>query len=291
VVTTDGKLARLRIVGATHAEFVLAALRALADWRFTPRMQGDLPLESPVDGEVSFIALDGEVSAADVLKDNGFTMVDTGTALAALPAPVVAVDAAWPFDMLVNGEGGSAAVDLQVSAAGVVTEAQVREASSPAVGAALLAAVTGWSFNPARDEHGAVTVGMTKRAAFLPIPPEPAEELRKDPTVRLVLAIRAGEVGGAKGLDEKLTPIYRVAPQYPLALAGKDASAGNAEIEFVIDREGRARLPRIVSASREEFGWAAATAVAQWVFKPPHRKGEAVDVKVRIPFDFKPPAS
>jgi TonB family protein len=62
-------------------------------------------------------------------------------------------------------------------------------------------------------------------------------------------------------------------------------------IDFVIDRDGRARLPQIISATSEEFGWAAATAVAQWVFRPPLRGGQPVDIKVRIPFSFKAPAS
>lgn len=76
---------------------------------------------------------------------------------------------------------------------------------------------------------------------------------------------------------------------YPPALKQGDKPAGTAMIEIVIDREGRARLPRIVSATREEFGWAAATAAAQWVFQPPMRGGHAVDVKVRVPFEFTAP--
>jgi outer membrane biosynthesis protein TonB len=46
-----------------------------------------------------------------------------------------------------------------------------------------------------------------------------------------------------------------------------------------------------VSATNAEFGWSAATAVSQWVFKAPLRGGQPVDVKVRIPFDFKSPAA
>ena len=68
-----------------------------------------------------------------------------------------------------------------------------------------------------------------------------------------------------------------------------EGPTGSAEIEFIIDREGRARLPRIVSASREEFGWAAATAIAQWVFDPPKKNGQPVDTRVRIPVSFTPP--
>jgi len=60
-------------------------------------------------------------------------------------------------------------------------------------------------------------------------------------------------------------------------------------IEFIIDRDGRCRLPRVVSASQPEFGWAAAAAINQWVFAPPTKGGQPVDVKVNIPVDFPPP--
>jgi hypothetical protein len=50
-------------------------------------------------------------------------------------------------------------------------------------------------------------------------------------------------------------------------------------------------LPRIVSASAPEFGWAAATSVSQWLFKAPRRKGKPVDVKVAMPVSFDVPQS
>jgi TonB family protein len=106
--------------------------------------------------------------------------------------------------------------------------------------------------------------------------------------VRLVTALREGTIQGAKGLDRKPTPIYRAMPHYPGIFVGREAPSGQAVVDVVIDREGRVRLPRIVSASQPEFSWAAATAAAQWVFQAPTRAGAPTEVKVRIPFDFKP---
>jgi TonB family protein len=65
---------------------------------------------------------------------------------------------------------------------------------------------------------------------------------------------------------------------------------GEAEVEFVIDRHGRVRLPRVVRATEEAFGWAAATAVSQWVFEAPTKGGEPAEVVVRVPVGFKPTA-
>ncbi len=58
-----------------------------------------------------------------------------------------------------------------------------------------------------------------------------------------------------------------------------------------IDRAGRAQLPRVVSTTREDFGWAAATAVARWQFTPPTKDGKPVDVKARVPVSYTPPAN
>jgi TonB family protein len=137
------------------------------------------------------------------------------------------------------------------------------------------------------DGGRAVAVPLMQRADFTAIPPDAKDD--SDPLVRLLVAIRAKQVGGSKGLDERLTPVYRVPPTYPGSLRKSGAPAGKAEISFIIDRDGRARLPHIVSATDPAFGWAAATAVAQWVFKAPVRNGQHVDVTARIPFDFKAP--
>ena len=127
-----------------------------------------------------------------------------------------------------------------------------------------------------------------KKAEFKPLPVDATEAPRADPLGRLVILARKDSLRGGADLDEKLTPLYRVAPGYPAALRA-DKPSGEATVEFVIDRDGRARLPRIVAATREEFGWAAATAVAQWLFRPPLRGGAPVEVKVQIPFNFTPP--
>jgi TonB family protein len=112
----------------------------------------------------------------------------------------------------------------------------------------------------------------------------------RGPVRRLLLLLQPGGAGmsGAGGLDQRLRPVWRVAPVYPAALA-EDKPAGQAVIEFVVDRDGRARLPRVASATRAEFGWSAATAVSQWVFAPPMRGGQPAEIKVSIPIEFTAP--
>ncbi|MDB6128188.1 MAG: transport protein TonB, partial [Verrucomicrobia bacterium] len=54
---------------------------------------------------------------------------------------------------------------------------------------------------------------------------------------------------------------------------------------------GRARLPRIVSATDPAFGWSALQAIAEWRFVPPRRGGKEEIVRARIPFDFNGPVA
>ena len=286
VVTTDGHVVQPRILAASHADFVLPALACLNQWEFSPGTQGDLTLQAPVDGKMSFDSLVGKID--EVLAANGITAPD-GSAPSVTPELLVVADPVCPVEALLKGEGGSATVEFSVNESGTVTDVHLREATQPEFGGALVAAVETWAFSRPVENNHVVSVALIKRAEFKAIPLDAVVD--SDPQARLVLALRRGEVSGAKGLDEKLTPIYRVRPEYPVALKTSGGPAGHAEIEFIVDRDGRARLPRIVSASQPEFGWSAATALAQWVFKAPRRGGEPVDVKVKIPIDFAAPPS
>ncbi len=286
-VNPDGRASGVRVTGATHPDFIFPALRSLDRWTFTPGMQGDLPDTSEVQGDITFDA--NVTNRAEVLEANHITAPD-GSPPSAQPEPRIVADPVWPYDLLLGGEGGSAVVTYTVSDEGQPRDVQVQSATKTEFGEALAAAVEACFFVRAMDDGGhAAAVPLMQRAEFTPVPPDAQGD--SDPVARLLAAVRANQVGDPKGLDEKLMPIYRVAPVYPSILRKSGGPAGRAEIDFIIDREGRARLPRIVSATNEAFGWAAATAVAQWVFKAPLRNGQQVDVKARIPFDFKPTAN
>jgi TonB family protein len=283
VVTTDGRVVQPRILAASHVDFVLPALEALQKWEFSPAMQGDLVVQQPVDGKMTFDALVGRID--EMLAANGITAPD-GSAPTVTPEPLIVVDPVLPVDALLKGEGGSATVDFTVGETGSVKNIRVREATHPEFGDALAAALEAWAFARPVENNRTVEVELTRRVEFAAVPVDATSETEGDGLTRLVMALRAGGIGGARGLDGKLTPIYQVRPEYPRTLKEQGGPAGKAEIEFVIDREGRVRLPRIASATHPEFGWAAATAVSQWVFNPPRRAGEPVDIKVKIPMTF-----
>ena len=61
---------------------------------------------------------------------------------------------------------------------------------------------------------------------------------------------------------------------------------GEAQVEFLVDEQGHAHLPRIAGASDPAFGYAAVQAVSQWLFEPPKAGGKAAVVRVVEPFEF-----
>jgi TonB family protein len=278
-VDENGAVRAPKVLWASHAAFVEMSLRALDQTRFEPARQGPLPKSAKMQYPVEFESAGAK--RADILEANHLLVVGD-TVPPVPPMPFVFTEPVYPLAHLLAGEEGSAVGEFTVDANGRVKDPVVTSASAPEYGAALLAAMESWSFKPAVDNGDFVPVRLRVTHEFKP-PLSGA-------VARLVEALRPGGAGvsGASGLDKSLKPLWRGFPVYPAKLRA-EALPGSAVIEFIIDREGRARVPRVKSATRDEFGWAAATAISQWVFERPMRKGEPVDVTVIIPVNFVPP--
>jgi TonB family protein len=283
-VLPDGNTYDPRVLSATHVEFVLPALRAVEHLKYSPRMKGDVPLQAEVVGELKFVVLPHDPEgalAADMVTSPDGSAPPEGLEL------LQVVDPIWPYDLLIAGKQGSAVVHLTVDKLGSPIDVRISSASNPDFGEALSAAVEMSTFVPALIDGHSAALPLMQHFEFKTA--DMNSEAESNPITRIVAALRNNEVRNTQGLDEKLTPLYRMSPKYPPSLKESGRTTGSAEIEFIVDRDGRVRLPRIVSASDIKFGWAAATAVSQWVFKMPRRHGEPVDVRVRIPFQFKVP--
>ncbi|MBI5424375.1 MAG: TonB family protein [Opitutae bacterium] len=274
----DGKISGTRVLWASHAALVAEALRVSRTWTFEPARQGLLAIPSEMEAPAEFVSVGA--NRAEILAANGIRVVDAEPEV--LPEPFVITEPVFPLEKLLAGEEGTAEVAFTVDARGVATALALTSCSAPEFGAALVAAVDGWTFRPAMQGGARVPVKVAVTWSFA----RPAEGALK--RLADALAPGGGGVPAAKGLDRPLAVVWRGFPVYPSALV-ESAASGKADIEFIIDRDGRARLPRVLSATQPEFGWAAATAVSQWVFEPPMRGGEAVAVRVLIPIGFTPP--
>jgi outer membrane biosynthesis protein TonB len=56
---------------------------------------------------------------------------------------------------------------------------------------------------------------------------------------------------------------------------------GSAEISFVIDQEGKVRVPVVTGATESDIGIIAIEEVAKWRYSPPRQDGRSVLVEVR----------
>jgi TonB family protein len=291
VVDEEGRVVEPVVTGATHGGFVPAAMATLRKWKFRPALQGDLPVRSKQGARLEFSASEVSIERGLVLErlePHGIRprSVEAGRAPPWTVEPRLrrSADPVYPYALGVQGTAGEAEVEFVVDVAGAVSGVKVVSATAPEFGAALAAAVEQWAFVPARDGEGTVAAELAVKHIFS----DPRGSLRAD--AELWRRVSDGEaIGTAKGLDRRLRPVYQVSPRYPEHLR-ESGDAGQAQLEFVIDREGVVRLVRVVSASHEAFGYAAAVALSLWCFDPPTRNGEPTEVRVAIPFTFAPPA-
>jgi TonB family protein len=164
--------------------------------------------------------------------------------------------------------------------------AEVKTASDPEFGAATAAMVEAMKFEPATKAGKPCFALLTFEQVFNQIgAASPVDE----PTKELVDALNHGsaKIFSPTEVDAMPKPTFRVPPELPEALK-KSGEVATAQIEIIIDPSGRARLPRILEATRDDFGWAAATAASRWIFQPALKDGQPVYLRVIIPFKFSP---
>ena len=191
------------------------------------------------------------------------------------PSPV------YPLDHLLKGKTGWAEVRFMVDYAGNPTMPAVAGTNDPAFGAALLADVESNEFMPPRMNGqpqialSSVRYEFSGEASLEPADKRVLAELKKPKPA----------IPTAQELDAPLKASRQEAPVYPYAQES-DGISGKAEIEFIVDRDGRAVLPRVVSSSSDDFGWAAATAISLWRYAPPMKGGQKTDARVNLVFKF-----
>jgi TonB family protein len=290
IVTKEGKVSEPQSVAETDVVFGEEAVKAVAKWTFSPGLKDGQPVNSRMVVPIFFTLstshseeLIGKIQAVITgFPPKSPPKVPAGFQYDTAPQPQRYQAPVWPWIDGVPMREGRADVFYGIDAAGRVVQARIVEATNDAFGQAAQAAVECWQFKPAeRDGQPVPALGRREVQFNLYLSPDA-------PELRHLQAIETGPANYAKAdeLDARPKILVREPARYPMALI-PDGPDGSAVIECIIDRTGHVCLPRIVEASREEFGWAAATAASRWRFAPPTVKGQPVDVKVRIPFEFK----
>jgi TonB family protein len=280
-VDTYGYVSNIEVVYASHPAFVAPALKVTENWRYRAALEDGKPVATRWQ----------ETLYSDVITPGADPFSIPAKADPSLPSEYhydlppsieTAVQVVYPYDALMDGREGAADVVFVVDTDGRVRDITVRKASRNEFGQALAAAMAHWRFKPAMKD-GAPAPAVLARGQIFNVD---EEHLLLSPATRRlrdVLKNDKEQVVAYDRLDRPPQPIERTVPIYPAELSGKP---GRAEIDFIIDREGRVQLPRIASATEPQFGWAAAAAVSLWRFEPPLLEGKPVDARARLPLEF-----
>ncbi len=286
VVDREGRVRNAFVARSLNPSFDDAAIDAVKQWIFEPGRNEDRPVNVHMQVPIIF-SLDGHGSGP--LEERGkrdLSKLPEAFRYDTPPKPVGTVRPVYPYALLRDEKKGRAAVAAVIGPGGRAVEVRVVEATAPEFGRALAAALECFVYEPAL-KGGRPSVALQRFAHEFSRDEQWAlvgqedlwllEQERKKPQTIFAL----GE------LDAPLKPLSRRPPVYPVT-APKELNRGEALIEFLVDEEGRARLPRSVAATDEAFAYAAIQAIASWRFEPPQRGGRAVVARARVPLVFGP---
>ncbi|MDR1789240.1 MAG: TonB family protein [Opitutaceae bacterium] len=282
-VNRNGDVENPRIVRANNPGFEKAALEAVLSAKYKPATRDGKPVSQEVRQTVDFqmpgtpsasSGLEVEVSKKDMEEMPENLRFDKAPEARGSVRPV------YPRRLLEEGTGGKAVVSLFLDKKGNVSFARLVEASHPEFGASLLAAAGHFEFTPARRERKPVETVLRYEHVF-----NPKDCPREDAALLSLERKKPGKIIPANKLDAPLKPLSRREAKFPVSL-GPEVKSGRAVVEFLIDEDGTARLPRIIEATDEAFGHAAAQAVSYWKFEAPKAGGKTVVTRVRVPVAF-----
>ena len=289
-VDIEGRVRDPIVITTLNPGFNEAALTAIRKWKFQPGKNGGVPVEVRLQQSIVF-QLDQSGGGADGIvvqhKANQAKLpealrYDVAPQTKALVMPV------YPYALLAGGGKGKAQVSLLIGPDGKVVDTLIVKADHPELGFALQAAVELFEYTPALK-------AAAPTQALLAFTQEFSRDMESIVTVedRAVLKLEKKQpekILRPTDLDHKINVIHQRPPLYPRSLHANPVK-GEAVIEFLIDEKGAVRLPRIISATKPQFGYAAVQAVSAWQFSPPLSKGKLGVTRVRILIGFSSPVA
>ena len=282
-IDTDGKVINPVVRESDIPPFDEPAIKAVLQWKFEPAMRNGRPVKSKSGFGMTF-------NPDNVKEEAGIIRTHDASDQTKLPAELrydvpakfrSVVVPIYPYQPRLDGARGKASVTILVDEKGRVAQVKLLSADRPEFGAALIAAAENFRFDPAyRDGKPVIhAFRFDQEFNYTALDDEAGQSLlsleKKHPE-RIVSADK---------LDAMPTPLSRRSPVFPLQIPAEVAS-GDATIEFLIDTDGHARLPRVVSASDPAFGYAAVQAVGTWLFSAPLVDGKPVVTRLRVPLNF-----
>ena len=292
IVDTDGNVQSPEVVRSNNPLFEQPAIDAVLQWKFKPGIRGGRPAKTYMGVTIVFNReeTEGKPAYSEIQPTKKQTAkMPEGLRYDVAPKPRGVIYPVYPYALLRDGKKGDATIGMLVTSRGEVAQVAVINATAPEFGEAALAAAEYFEFDPALLQSRPTNAVTSVKLEFDSNSPFVTDEDRA--MLRLEKKSPQKIISGGK-LDARPKPVVIRQPPFPLAAFQAGLTEGNAVVEFLIDTEGKVRLPRIVSATHPSFGYMAAQTVANWRFEPPKSQGKPVITRARLPFDFaaKPPA-
>ena len=285
-IDVDGRVKNPVIIESDIPALDELLLRSLRRWTFQPAMRDGLPVKVH---HASKIIFGGDSRRANLDKINYVlapSQVSAEGPCDAMPSWRGIRMPVPPYLFLTERNVGQARVEALIDESGKVVMTRVTEATRPEFGLALAAAVEGFTFDPALKDGKPVPFRFNFKQFFDPFD---FPDIRRE----RIFALEKNHperIADIRSLDSPLKPYSQLAPVFPTSLEA-NVLHGEALIELLIDTDGHAQLPRVVSASAPAFGYAAVQAASNWIFEEPKIKGKSAVVRARIPFLFDRPAT
>jgi TonB family protein len=255
LIDPQGRVVDRSVMSSTDPSLAYAALKATESWTCEPGIKDRSPVYTRMRVPFEFGPED------DAARSKG-----------SFTAPVVTYQErpVYPFSLRLSRVRGQVMVGFVVDPQGNVIQPTVIESTHPDFEAPTIEAILNWKFKPGvHNGHPAYT--------HMEVP------------VIFQLTYAEGRLGGADAwsvpdkassklpemyrYDEPPKPILIGAPVYPYELLVGNIK-GKASVAFAVDPTGRTRSITVSSASRPEFGAAAAAMVAAWRFDPAMQGGK-----------------
>lgn len=298
-ITTEGLVDDPIIVRSNNPWFERPAIDAILRWRFRPAEIDGRKVNTRASQELIF-AMDWNSDGGQGLWEVNRNESKQAGGLPAdfqwhkAPEAITTAYPVYPFEALQANQQGVVRVGFVINPRGRVVAMKVLEEPSPELGRAVLATIDTWTFTPpARKDGTPCFAGIAMKFDFqtkrgrgdVPFNDEMRQILKQ-------LKEKPDTILTPSQLDALPKPVSRRPPVYPSALLA-EGKAGEAKVEFFIDHNGDVQLPRIVSCSAPEFGYAAVQAIATWRYQVPRKGGKPVTARATIPLEFgvRPPAA
>jgi TonB family protein len=276
VVDVHGNVQDPVVLTSNNPGFEDAAIRAVSQWKFKPATVNGKPVNTSLRVPIVFRMGDLPGPARDEYDITRKSGKAAPPILRTVRVPV------YPYELRRDGVTGRVKAVMTVDTAGKVAKIEITESTRPEFSQALIAALEGFMYSPALKDGVPVASGVIYEQTF-----DDAD--LADPASVDLLALEKlhpDSIRRLTDLDAIPKPVSRRAPLFPRSIPA-GVTAGDATVEFLIDSDGHARLPRVISASDPAFGYAAVEAVASWIFDPPTLHGHEAVARAEIPFKFK----